>query len=121
MTRLSFREKVSCAPKVEISLADGKTGARPAELLKDGQALFGLLRVRFSQQISECAGSTASHASSELMKLRQTKLLRPADHNGVRPGDVEAAFYDIGRQKYVHFTFDKAHHPVINLVGRQSA
>src|SRR6195952_2491190 len=55
------------------------------------------------------------------MKLRQAKLLRPADDDGVRPGNVEAALHDIGREEHVRFTFDEAHHSIVDILGRQPA
>src|SRR3954449_7319688 len=55
------------------------------------------------------------------MKLRQTKLLRPADDDGVRPGAVEATLHDIGRKEHVRFTFDEAHHSIVDILGRQPA
>src|SRR6267154_691271 len=53
------------------------------------------------------------------MKLRQTKLFRPADDDGVRPGNVEAALHDIGREEHVRFTFDEAHHSIVDIFGWQ--
>src|SRR5258707_15719525 len=53
------------------------------------------------------------------MKLRQTKLLRPADDDGVRPGNIEAALHDIGREEHVRLTFDEAHHSIVDIFGRQ--
>src|SRR3977135_406049 len=53
------------------------------------------------------------------MKLRQTKLLRPADDDGVRPGNIEAALHDIGCEEHVRLTFDEAHHSIVDIFGRQ--
>src|SRR5215218_9037059 len=53
------------------------------------------------------------------MKLRQTKLLRPADDDGVRPGNIEATLHDIGCEEHVRLTFDEAHHSIVNNFGRQ--
>src|SRR6266404_2362811 len=54
------------------------------------------------------------------MKLRQTKLLRPADDDGVRPGNVEAALHDISREEHVRLSFDEAHHSIVDIFGRQT-
>src|SRR5436190_11916882 len=55
------------------------------------------------------------------MKLGQTKLLRPADDDGVRPGNIEAALHDIGREEHVRLTFDEAHRSIVDILGRQPA
>ncbi len=54
------------------------------------------------------------------MELSQTELFRPADDHGVCTWNVEAALHDIGRQENVCLGFDKGHHAIFNLVGRQS-
>src|ERR1700759_4636942 len=105
MTGLALREEVAGAAQIECALADGKAGPRSAELLKYGKALFGLLRLGLGQQISESPCTAASHAAPELMKLGQTKLLGPTDNNGIRPGDVETALHDIGRQQNIYIAF----------------
>ena len=60
-------------------------------------------------------------SDDQLVQLREAKLFRPADHDGVRPGNVETALHDIGRQQNVGLTFDKAHHAVVKLVGGELA
>src|SRR4030088_2479945 len=53
------------------------------------------------------------------MKLRQTKLLRPADDDGVRPGDIEAALPAICGEEPAPPPFDEAHHSIVDIFGRQ--
>src|SRR5262249_18931487 len=93
MAGLPLREEVSRSSEVEISLADGEACAWSAELLQNGQTLFRLFRMRFGQQIREGTRSASSDPTSELMQLRQTELFGPADDDGVRPRNIEAALH----------------------------
>src|SRR6185437_9153291 len=121
MARLLLREEISRSSEVEISLADGEARARPAELFENGQTLLGMLRIRFGQEMREGAHAASSHTSPELMELGEAEFLGPANDDGVRPGDVKATLYDIGRQENVRLAFDKPHHPVVDLIGGQLA
>src|ERR1700760_2880824 len=121
MARLPFRKEVAGASQIEIAFADVEASAGPAKFFEDGQPLFGVFRCGLGQEIRECADSPASHTAPELVELGQTELLRPADHNGVRPWNVEAAFHNVGCEKNVRFAVDKAHHPVTELAGGNPA
>jgi hypothetical protein len=50
------------------------------------------------------------------MELRQTELFGPANDDGVRPWNIEAALHDIGRQENVRLAFHEVHHSVIDLI-----
>src|SRR5262245_48810395 len=106
MAGLPLREEVSRSSEVEISLADGEARARSAELFQNGQTLFGLFRIRLGQKIREGTRPASSHPPPELMELRQTKLFGPADDNGIRPRNIEAALHNIRREKNVRLAFD---------------
>src|SRR5262249_42667674 len=73
------------------------------------------------QQIRKSTRAASPDTPSELMKLRQTKFLRPANDNGIRPGNIETALNDIGREEHVRITFDEGHHSIVDIFGRQSA
>src|SRR6185437_1564388 len=77
--------------------------------------------MRFRQQVREGARSASSYPAPKLMELRQTEPFGPANHYGVRSGNIEAALHDIGRKENVRLAFDEAHHSVVDLIGGQLA
>ena len=121
MAGLSLREEVSRSSEVEIALADGETRARFAELFQNGKTLSGVSGARLGQQIRKGSRAAPSDPASQLMELSQTELFRPADDHGVCTGNVEAALHNIGREENVCLRFDKTHHAIVDLAGRQSA
>src|SRR3954464_5773691 len=118
---LLLGEQIPAATKIQVARADRKSRTGPAQLLENREPLFGAVGACFGEKMRERAGAATAHPPPQLMKLRQSEFLRPADDNGVRARNVETALHDVGGEESVGFAFDEAHHALVQLIGCQLA
>src|SRR6185295_9371233 len=59
----------------------------------------------------------STHAATKLIKVAQTKPIRPVDDDRVRVGYIESALDDGGGKQYVRFTIHELRHDFLQVVA----
>src|SRR3546814_1040195 len=74
--------------------------------------------LRRGSEIGVGAGLGPADASAELIELGEAEAVGAVDDEGVRRGDVEAAFDDGRRKEHIIFAVVEGRHALLDLGGR---
>ena len=113
MTALGAAEEVAGAAQLQVAQRDAEPGPEAGVLLEGVEALAGLgvdrLLLRYEEERVALA-RRAPDAAAQLVQLRDAEVVRPVNEDGVRAGDVEAAFDDGRGEKHVRVAAREAAH-----------
>ena len=76
---------------------------------------------RAHHEISVAARFAATHATAQLVELRQAKHFRLVDNHGVGASNINAGLDDGGGKQYVDFAVVEVIHDFVELGGRHLA